>query len=78
MRRINKEYIKTMKQLGLYDLLLEVRERPIKEIRAQIKRLQKTDFYKCASPKVQATIIIFYGMALDYAYRNEKTLSSVK
>ena len=85
MRRVEKEYIRSFKRLGIYESYLEVREMPPKSILEQHKKVKEQEFFRNGGAKVQATINIFYGLSLNHSYgkflsyaKKEKALSQPK
>lgn len=72
MRRVEKEYIKLFKKLGLYKLYLEVREMPPTSILEQQEQVQEQEFFRNGGPKVQSLINVFYGLSLKNSYGKRK------
>ena len=85
MRRVEKEYIRSFKRLGIYESYLEVREMLPMSILEQYEQVKEQDFFRKSGDKVQATINIFYGLSLNHSYgkflsyaKKEKALSQPK
>lgn len=68
VRRLNKEYIRLIKDAGMYELLCEVREDPVEVVMDAADIIKENPLYKEGSARVRFLIKLFYGLAVDHAY----------
>lgn len=72
MRRLDKERIKVFKEIGLYELLCETREKSKTAIMADYIEVITQPLYKNGSDVIREVIDDFYNMAIDHAWGKEK------